>query len=74
MPYPVVLGLDWLTCHNLTINRVSRELFLSCCGANPTYPIPAVEKGFGLPSTPMHMSSTAFVGLGPGLHQHPFNP
>lgn len=36
VPYPVILGLDWLQRHNPSINWTRRQLALSCCGKHHT--------------------------------------
>lgn len=72
MPYPVLLGLDWLKRHNPDIDWVRGQLALSCCGANHAFPISAFGKGYDLIS-PKRLSSFSIgsVGLGFGLSDKP---
>ncbi|OBZ76513.1 Retrotransposon-derived protein PEG10 [Grifola frondosa] len=46
--FPVILGLDWLRRHNPAIDWARNRLAFSCCSANPSYPVLALGKGFGL--------------------------
>jgi hypothetical protein len=46
MPYPVLLGLDWLKLHNPAIDWARGQLSLSCCGANHDFPVSAFGKGY----------------------------
>ena len=71
--FPVILGLDWLRRHNPDIDWARNRLALSCCGANPSYPVSALGKGFGLAQVPalmtsMQSSSVTCAGLGLGLN------
>ena len=68
MPYPVLLGLDWLKQHNPAIDWTRGQLSLSCCGSTST--IPAFGKGYGLlnPTAARSTLSIASVGIGYGLN------
>lgn len=71
--FPVILGLDWLRRHNPSIDWARNCLALSCCGANPSYPVSALGKGFGLAHVSPLVSSSqscsaTSVGLGLGLN------
>ena len=48
MPYPVLLGLDWLKSHNPAMDWAQGQLSLSCCGKSLS--IPAFGKGYCLVS------------------------
>ena len=63
MPYPVLLGLDWLRHHNPAMDWTRGQLSLSCCGVS--LPVPAFGKGYSLISpTASRFLSVASVGLG----------
>ncbi|CDO76069.1 hypothetical protein BN946_scf184814.g2 [Trametes cinnabarina] len=72
VPYPVILGLDWLERHNPSIDWVRRELELSCCGESL---VVRAQEGDDLPqfslasvaSKATRTSITTGLGLG-------FNP
>jgi hypothetical protein len=67
MPYPVLLGLDWLKLHNPSIDWACGQLSLSCCGTNHDFPVSAFGKGYGLAHLPPSLSSApaiSSVGLG----------
>ncbi len=71
--FPVILGLDWLRRHNPGIDWARNCLTLTCCGANPSYPVSALGKGFGLAqlspfSSSLQSLSTTCIGLGLGLN------
>ena len=72
IPYPLILGLDWLQRHNPAIDWAHRQLTLSCCGANPALPVFALNQGRGLGRVNLVSSSQVFaptsVGLGLGLN------
>ena len=72
MPYPVLLGLDWLKQHNPAIDWTRGQLALSCCGANHNFPISAFGKGYSLasPSVSDHIK-IASLGLGLRLNNPP---
>ena len=68
MPYPVLLGLNWLRQHKPTINWTHGHLSLSCCGSSTL--VSAFNKGYGLiiPSATQSTLSPALVGMGFGLN------
>ena len=70
MPYPVLLGLDWLKCHNPVVDWARGQLSLSCCGTAQKFPVQAFGKGYDLisPSLSSNPSSMFSVGLGLGLN------
>ena len=74
MPYPILLGLDWLKHHNPTIDWTGGQLSLSCCGNSLS--VPAVGKGYSLitPSASSFPSSITSVGLGSCLSSLKFSP
>ena len=74
MPYPVLLGLNWLRQHNPTVDWAHRQLSLSCCGS-PTL-ISAFGKGYGLviPSAIQSTLSIASVGMGFNLNNLKISP
>ena len=67
MPYPVILGLDWLRKHNPAVDWAHGQLSLSCCGTNFTL-VSATGAGHRLArlaSSPLILhSTTSFAGLG----------
>lgn len=67
MPYPVILGLDWLRKHNPSVGWARGQLALSCCGTDYTL-VPAVGTGLhptqSAPLPPALCSTTSFAGLG----------
>ena len=68
VPYPVLLGLDWLRQHNPTVDWTCRQLSLSCCGSSTL--ILAFGKGYSLiilSATQSTLSITS-VGMGFGLN------
>lgn len=70
MPYPIILGLDWLRKHNPAVDWARGQLSLSCCSFDSTS-VPATGTGYclaRLASPPTHHSTTSFPGL--GLHLH----
>ena len=64
MPYPVLLGLDWLKLHNPAMDWARGQLSLSCCGESLS--VPAFGKGYCLvsPTASRSFQSIASVGLG----------
>ena len=68
IPYPVLLGLDWLKQHNPAIDWTRRQLSLSCCGLSSI--VPTFGKGYGFlnPSAACSTLSIASVGIGYGLN------
>ena len=44
MPYPVLLGLNWLKFHNPAVDWAQGQLSLSCCGESLS--IPTFGKGY----------------------------
>lgn len=72
MPYPVLLGLNWLKAHNPDVDWTRGKLALSCCGSNHKFPVSAFGKGYDLVSS-KHSShfSVGSVGLGFGLSSNP---
>ena len=72
MPYPILLGLDWLRQHNPAIDWMRSQLVLSCCGSNHNFPISAFSKGYGLasPSVSNHIKISS-LGLGFCLNNPP---
>ena len=68
MPYPVLLGLDWLRQHNPAVDWAQGQLSLSCCGSSSL--VSAFGKGYGLviPSAAQSTLSIASVGIGFGLN------
>ncbi|GBE80968.1 Transposon Tf2-12 polyprotein [Sparassis crispa] len=77
--FPVILGLDWLRRHNPVIDWTRNRLALSCCGANPSNPVSALGKGFGLArisplSSSVQSLSPTVLGLGLGLDGHTLVP
>ena len=72
MPYPVLLGLDWLKQHNPAIDWTHSQLALSCCGANHNFPVSAFGKGYGLASPSVSdLLSVSSLGLGLCLQNPP---
>ena len=67
MPYPILLGLNWLKQHNPAIDWTHGQLTLSCCGANHNFPISAFGKGYSLAS-PSVSDHVKIASLGLGLH------
>ncbi|KAG5634163.1 hypothetical protein DXG03_006273 [Asterophora parasitica] len=66
--YPIILGLDWLSHYNPSIDWAESHLTLSCCGSS-SHPTKVWAKGFGpspQPNSSMLRSLSA-VGLGFGL-------
>ena len=63
MPYPVLLGLDWLRQHNPAVDWARGQLSLSCCGS-PSL-VSAFGKGYSLviPSAAQSTLSIASVGI-----------
>ena len=64
--YPIILGLDWLHCHNPHTNWDNINLSLSCCNLSCSTLVVST-KGFGLtcPQGPTYLNSIATtVGLG----------
>ena len=66
MPYPVLLGLNWLKQHNPAIDWARGRLALSCCGADLNSSVSAVGKGYSLPD-PSDSDHLSFLDLGPRL-------
>lgn len=70
VPFPVILGLDWLKHHNPRIDWLNPDLELSCCNLSPHKPVLVSHaKGFGLErtTTPSQSLAATAVGLGFGL-------
>ena len=72
MPYPVLLGLNWLKQHNPAIDWARGRLALSCCGADLNSSVSAVGKGYSLPdpSDSDHISSLALGSRLPSPSQN----
>ena len=72
--HPLILGLDWLQCHNSDINWENIDLSLSCCNLTHCTHIPA--KGFSLahPQGPTYLNSVATISLGFSLNSISFAP
>ena len=70
--YPIILGLDWLRCHNPYIDWEDANLSLSCCNLTRSSPITVSAKGFGPrlpnPLTSLNSLSTTSLSLGFGLN------
>ena len=66
MPYPVLLGLDWLKQHNPSVNWARGQLSLSCCGSESDSSVSALGKGYSLisPAASSHSLTIASIGLG----------
>ncbi|KAF5372651.1 hypothetical protein D9615_009824 [Tricholomella constricta] len=78
VPFPVILGLDWLRRHNPRIDWSNPDLSLDCCNLTPTYPITVPAKGFGLKppssmSTSIQACTITTAGLGFGLASAPMS-
>ncbi|KAG6894677.1 hypothetical protein C0992_005158 [Termitomyces sp. T32_za158] len=72
MPYPVLLGLDWLKQHNPTVDWTRGQLLLSCCGANHDFLVTAFGQGYSPLKPDTHSTpSIGFLGLGLGLPRMP---
>lgn len=72
VPYPVILGLNWLQRHNPSIDWVRRSLALNCCRTSLVHSVSVLGRGAGLVTPPAFVSSlqalsTTSVGLGLGL-------
>ena len=61
--YLIILSLDWLECHNPSIDWARHELALSCCGINPTNPISIFGLGLNRLKPPTFVSSLQALSL-----------
>ncbi|PIL28411.1 hypothetical protein GSI_08445 [Ganoderma sinense ZZ0214-1] len=75
VPYPVILGLDWLERHNPHIHWIRRELMFSCCGDNSiAHALAQRESAHTLSSVSSSVRSCAptALGFGFGINASPF--
>ena len=74
MPYPVLLGLDWLKQHNPAVDWARGQLLLSCCGVNHQSPVSAMGKGYSLISPVVSSQSISVTSVGLGLRLNNLKP